>query len=84
MEAVFHNPEWQRQCAAFSGITLAGQRNGSDPHYDEKALLPSTSAITESIPMAIPSVHALVQPPRSVSKGRKPIQASDLFTDLFM
>jgi hypothetical protein len=84
MEAVFYNPEWQRQCAAFTDINLTGRLIEPSPFYDEKGLLPSTMALTASIPMAMPQVRALVQPTQSVSQVRKKIQTSDLFPDLFM
>ena len=84
MEAVFHNPDWKRHCVAFSAITLTGRLIDQSPICDSKVVLPSTETMTTSIPVAMPPVHALVQPTLPVSQIRKKSQTSNMFTDLFM
>lgn len=84
MEAVFHNPDWQRECPAFSAIANAGRLTEAIPASDKDSLLPSTGALTTSIPIFIPSVHIPVQPSQPTRPMTKKTQTPDLFADLFM
>jgi hypothetical protein len=84
MEAVFHNPDWKRECAAFSAVANARRLTEAVPASDEDSLLPSTGALTTSIPLAIPSVRVSVQPTQPTRPLTKKTQTPDLFADLFM
>jgi hypothetical protein len=84
MEAVFHNPDWQRECAAFSAVANAGRLIQAVPASDKDALLLSTGSLTTSIPIVIPSVHDPVQPKQPTRPMTKKTQNPDLFADIFM
>ena len=84
MEAVFYNPDWKRECAAFAPATIQGELGANSPVSDKNSLLLSTVALTISIPIVTPSAHVPVlsaQLTRSITK--KP-QTPDLFADLFL
>lgn len=77
MEAVFHNPDWQRECAAFS--SLAGKET-----FNKEAVIPSTGTMTSSIPILI---QAAAVPVKTVPPPVLKANAShtpDLFADLFI
>jgi hypothetical protein len=81
---VYHNPDWQRECAAFSPAAISGELGAKTPVSDKDGLLPSTEALTTSIPIVIPSAHVLVQSTQPTRPMTKKTQAPDLFADLFM
>lgn len=84
MEAVFYNPDWKRECAAFAPATIPGELGANSPVSDKDGLLPSTGALTTSIPIVIPSAHVLVQSTQPTRPMTKMTQTLDLFADLFM
>lgn len=84
MEAVFHNPDWNRECAAFSSVANAGRLTKAVPARDKDALLPSTGSLTTSIQIVIPAVHVPVQSTQPKRPMTKKTQTPDLFAELFM
>ncbi len=84
MEAVFHNPDWPRECAVFSTIAITSLLPEALPLSDKDVLLPSTGTLTTDIPMPIASVQIAVQPTQSSRPIPKKAQTPDLFADLFM
>lgn len=84
MEAVFHNPDWPRECAVFSTIAITGLRPEELPLSDKDVVLPSTGTLTTSIPMPMPHVQISVQTTEVSRPMPKKAQTPDLFADLFM
>lgn len=77
MEAVFHNPDWQRECVAFSSMPIKGADSGD-------AVLPSTDSITTSVPIAVMGAPVPVKTSPAPFLPSKASQTADLFADLFM
>ncbi len=77
MEAVFHNPDWQRECVAFSSLAMKGAAM-------KDAVLPSTDSMTSSIPMLIQAAPATVKTVPSPVLNAKASHTPDLFADLFI
>jgi hypothetical protein len=77
MEAVFHNPDWQRQCVAFS--SLAGKET-----FNKDAVIPSTESMTSSIPMVVQAAPIPVKAAPSPVLKAKASHTPDLFSDLFI
>lgn len=77
MEAVFYNPDWQRECAAFSSLSMKGAAS-------KDAVLPSTDSMTSSIPMVVQSAPVPAKTAPSPVLKTKATQTPDLFADLFI
>ena len=77
MEAVFHNPDWPRDCSAFSSLSKQGAETLD-------GFFTSTESITTSIAIAVtvPPVPSIA--PSSLFLAAKPTQTADMFADLFI
>ncbi len=77
MEAVFHNPNWQRECVAYSSLAVSESVN-------KETVLPGTGSMTSSIPMVVQTAPIPVETAPSPVLKAKVSQTPDLFADLFI
>lgn len=85
MEAVFHNPAWQRECVAHSPAVEMGGFIAISTSCDKNVVLPSTGGVmTASVPMVIPAERIPVKTAPATPLITKGSQTPDLFADLFI